>query len=68
MVVVGVVDIAFLRERRHGDERNARAVAEEVEQLDVAGVVEAAAFIGGDEDRRRRPRAQDCSAPDGSDP
>ena len=32
------------------------AVAEEVDRLDIAGIVEAAAFVGGDEDRRRWPK------------
>ena len=55
MVVVGVVDMAFLGEGRNRDERNAGAVAEEVDRLDIAGIVVAAAFVGGDEDRRRVP-------------
>src|SRR5215813_10971552 len=36
MVVVGVHDAATTRERRDHDERNTRAVAEEIERLDVA--------------------------------
>src|SRR5580698_1995480 len=51
--VIGIVvsDVAVTRVRRHGEEDDAGAVAEEVERLDVAGVVVAAAFVFGDEDR-----------------
>ena len=56
MIVVGVIDVARLRVPGHRNQRNARAVAEEVERLDVARVVVAAALIGGDEDRGRRPQ------------
>src|SRR6202022_1496828 len=55
VIVVGVIDVALLGERRNRNERNAGAVAEEVDRLDIAGIVVAAAFVGGDEDRRRRP-------------
>ena len=47
--------MAFLGKGRNRNERNTGAVAEEVNRLDIAGIVVAAAFIEGDEDRRRRP-------------
>ena len=55
MVVVGVIDIALFGVGRNRNERNACAVAEEVDRLDVAGIIVAATFVGGDEDCRRRP-------------
>ena len=50
--VIGVIvrDVAGLGVGRNHDQRNARAVAEEVERLHVTGVVVAAAFVEGDED------------------
>jgi hypothetical protein len=56
VIIVGMIDMAFLGVGRNCNERNARAVAEEIERLDKAGIVVAAAFVGGDEDRRRRPQ------------
>ena len=50
MVAVLVRDVAAGGVRRHDDQRDARAVAEEVERLHVARVVVAAAFVEGDED------------------
>ena len=50
MVGVRVVDEARLGERGDGDQGNARPVAEEVERLDVPGVVVAAALVGRDQD------------------
>src|SRR5580700_5103664 len=44
VVGVGVADVAAAGEGGNGDQGNARAVAEEVERLDVAGVVVASAF------------------------
>src|SRR5262245_26853109 len=58
MIVVGVINKAFFEIGRHCDERNARTVAEEVELLDIAGIIIAAAFIEGDEDRRRLPKSR----------
>ena len=43
-------DVASLSVGRDDDQRDAGAVAEEVERLNVSGVVVAAAFIEGDED------------------
>src|SRR5271155_2916692 len=40
------------RERGNNDKWDARSITEEVQRLDVAGVVVAAAFIEGDEHRR----------------
>src|ERR1700736_5971692 len=51
VIGVSVVDVATLPEGGDDDERNARAVAEEVERLDVAGVIVAAAFVEGDDKR-----------------
>ena len=50
--VVGVVvrNVSRLGVRRDDDQRDARAVAEEVERLHVAGVIVTAAFIEGDQD------------------
>ena len=49
--VVGILvrDVAGLGIRRNDDERDASYIAEEVEDLSVAGVVIAAAFVGGNE-------------------
>ena len=44
-------------------QRNARAIAEEVERLNITGIVVAAAFVEGDEDRRVLPRESDWPAP-----
>ena len=55
MVAVAVVHMALLRERRDDDHRNARAIPEEVDGLDITRVVIAAAFIHRDENRRLRP-------------
>ena len=49
VVCIGVADVAAAGERRNGDERNARAVAEKVQRLDVAGVIEAPALVQSDE-------------------
>ncbi len=50
MVRVVVKDAATRGVRRDDNERDAGAVAEEVDRLHVAGVVVAAAFVEGDED------------------
>jgi hypothetical protein len=39
VIGVGVADMAALRKARYNDERDAGAVAEEVERLDVSGVI-----------------------------
>jgi hypothetical protein len=54
MIRVLVGDVPGITQRqvlriRHDDQRNARAVAEEVDRLHIAGVVVAAALILGDE-------------------
>ena len=43
---------------RDHDHRNAGAVTEEVQRLNVAGVIVAAAFVEGDEDRRGLPQSR----------
>ena len=63
MVGVGVRDMAALRVGRDHDGRDARAVTEEVERLDVAGVPVSAALIEGDQDRGVRPQLRDWPAP-----
>src|SRR5215469_18617733 len=45
VVGVCVADVAALGEGRNHDHRDARPIAEEVERLDVAGVIEAAALV-----------------------
>src|SRR5258705_12725045 len=49
VVGVGVADVAAGGEGRNRDQRNARAITEEVQRLDIAGVIEAAALVHGDE-------------------
>jgi hypothetical protein len=51
MLVIDVADMATGREGRNGDHRNARARAEEIDRLDEARVIKAAALVHGDEDR-----------------
>src|SRR5882672_5933861 len=46
-----MADVAAAGEGRDDDQRNAGAIAEEVKWLDVAGVVVAAAFVEGDDER-----------------
>lgn len=41
--------------RGNHDERNAGSVTEEIKRLDIAGVIVAATFIHGDEDRGALP-------------
>src|ERR1700730_6266918 len=55
VVMVGVIDMALLGEGRNRDKRNPGAVAQEVDRLDISGIVVAAAFVGGNEDRGRLP-------------
>src|SRR6266481_1993436 len=52
---VDVADMTALGEGRNGDDGNARACAEEIDWLDKAGVVVAAALVHGDEDGGLRP-------------
>src|SRR5580704_18295072 len=42
MVGIGVIDEARLGERRHCDQHGARPVYEEVDRLDIAGIIVAA--------------------------
>src|SRR5262249_44224115 len=49
VVGIGVADVAAARKGRNRNQGNAWAVAEEVQRLDVAGVVVAAALVHGDE-------------------
>src|SRR5216684_8345345 len=55
MLGVAVLDVAAAREKRDGDHRDTRARAEEVDRLDEARIIVAAAFVHGDENRRLRP-------------
>src|SRR5690349_6057610 len=50
MVGVSVADVAALGKRRNDDERNARPVTEEVQRLNVTGVVVTAALVKGDDE------------------
>src|SRR2546421_10762566 len=50
MLSVDVADMTAPREGRNGDHRNARPGAEEIDGLDKAGVVVAAALVYSDED------------------
>jgi len=59
MIVIGVIDKALLGVRRYGDQRDARAVAEKIHRLDITGVVVAAAFVIGDQDRCLVPQVVD---------
>ena len=52
VVVVSVVHLSAFGERRDGDERKTRAVAEEVNRLNVTGIVVPSTLVEGDEDRR----------------
>src|ERR1700739_3512581 len=49
VVGVAVADVSANGEGRNSDQRDARAIAEEVQRLYVAGVIEAAALVHGDE-------------------
>src|SRR5215471_15011509 len=51
MVVRGMIDETGLGEARDREERDPRAVAEEIQDLDVAGIVIAAAFVRRYQDR-----------------
>src|SRR5580693_2523210 len=55
VIGIAVVDHATGGIRRNDQQRNPRAIAEEVNRLDVPGIIVAAAFIEGDEDGRARP-------------
>src|SRR5258708_4682574 len=50
MIVVGVIDEALLRIRRYDDRRGPRTVAEEIDWLEVAGVIIAATFVKREHD------------------
>src|SRR6266403_1670733 len=51
VIVVGVIDVSLLGVRRDRDQGNAGSIAEEVDGLDIAGVVVAASFVHRQEDR-----------------
>ena len=51
MLVVDMANMAASREGRYGDHGNARACPEEINRLDEAGVIVAAALVYSDEDR-----------------
>src|ERR1700733_15975006 len=56
MVSIAVVDHATGGIRRDDEKRDAGAIAEEVDRLDITGVIVSAAFIEGDEDGSARPQ------------
>src|ERR1700674_2533342 len=56
MFIVHVADVPARREGRHGDYRNARAGAEEINRLDESRVVIPAAFVHRDKNRGRGPQ------------
>src|SRR5579884_480673 len=60
VVSVIVRDAPSARIGADDDEGNARAVSEEVQRLDVSGVVITATFVKGDEDGRRGPELRVC--------
>src|SRR5882672_9973410 len=51
MVGIRVADVATAGKGRDDDERDARAIAEEVDRLKEAGIKIAAAFVEGDDER-----------------
>src|SRR5258708_35165554 len=51
MLVIDVADMATCREGRNGDHRNAWTCPEEVNRLDEARVIVAAALVHGDKNR-----------------
>ena len=53
MIGVGVVDKTGLGIFGYDQKHDARPIPEEVDRLNVAGIVQAAGFIGGDENRGR---------------
>ncbi len=50
VIGVSVVDVAASGEGGNHDQRNTRPVAEEVQRLDIAGVIVTTAFIEGDDE------------------
>src|SRR6266478_5747141 len=50
VVCICMVNVPALGERRHNDQRDARPIAEEVQRLDIAGVIVTTAFIEGDDE------------------
>ncbi len=55
MIAVRVIDIPLPGVGRNHDHRDARTVSEEVDRLNVAGVVQPARFIRRNEDSRLLP-------------
>src|SRR6266852_6966455 len=51
VVGVAMADVVSVGEGRNDNQRNARPVAKEVQGLNVAGVIVAAAFVEGDDQR-----------------
>jgi len=52
------IHLAARRERGYREKRIAGAVVEEVDRLNVSGIVAASAFVEGDEDRRAGPKSR----------
>ena len=55
MIGVSVVDHTGLGIFGYNQKHDSRPIPEEVDRLNVAGIVKAAGFIGGDENRGRIP-------------
>ena len=55
MIGVGVIDRAGLGIFGYDQKHDSRPIPEEVDRLNVAGIVKAAGFIGGDQNRGRIP-------------
>src|SRR5579859_7282199 len=51
MLVIDMADVTTSRKRRNGDHRNAWTCPEEINRLDEARVIIAAAFVHSDKDR-----------------
>src|ERR1700733_4087491 len=58
MVAIAVVHVAARGERRDDDQRDTGSVTEEIERLNVAGIVVSTAFVEGDEHCRARPKSR----------
>ena len=63
MVVVSMHHAAALRIGRNHQQRNPRAVAEEVDRLHITGIPVAATFVEGDHDRGVVPHLRDWPEP-----
>jgi hypothetical protein len=55
VIIIRVINATLLGPGLDGQESDARTVTEKVQLLDVTGIVEATAFIRGDENAGARP-------------